>query len=422
MTTGRTTTEVPPLRRNRDFLLLWTGSAVSSLGSNASSIAYPLLVLALTGSPLDAGFAGFVALLPQLLFQLPAGVLVDRFDRKRVMIWCDVLRATVLATVVVALVADRLTLVHVLAAGLVEGMLTVCFKIAAAAAVRNVVHPTHLTAALSRNEARERAGAMLGQPLGGILFGLGRAVPFLFDAITYLVSLGALLMIRTPFQRTRRGERVRFTAGVSWLWRNPFLRATTFLVASSNLLFRALFLAVIVIAADNGASAGEVGVMLGLAAVGGVVGSLLAPVAERRLSMRTVVIAANWAWAGLVPMVLLVRDPLAIGAIYAFMCFIGPLWNVAISAYQIAVTPDHIQGRVLAAAGMVAFGAIPLGSLVGGAALGWFGTTATVAGLAVWMVLIALFATASPAVRNAPRPAEAAELTEPARAPVPEAH
>ncbi|MGO1052121.1 MFS transporter [Crossiella sp. CA198] len=405
--------EVPPLRRNRDFLLLWSGSAVSSLGANASSVAYPLLVLALTGSPVDAGLSGFIALLPQLVFQVPAGALVDRWNRKRVMIWCDILRALAIGTLAVALVSDSLTLPHILAVGFVEGVLTVTFKIAAAAAVPNVVHPSQLTFALSRNEARERGAAMLGQPLGGALFGLGRAVPFLFDAVTYLVSLVSLLLIRTDFQAERKPRRLELGAGIAWLWRQPFLRMTTFLVAGSNFLFRALFLVVIVIAADYGASPTLVGVMFGLAAVGGVLGSLAAPALERRLSMKVVVIAANWAWGLLVPMVLLVPNPYVLGAVYALMCFVGPVWNVAISAYQLAVTPDHIQGRVLGAAGMIAFGAVPLGSLLGGFALEWIGARATVWALAVWMIGLAIVATVSPAVRNAPSLDSARPVAEP---------
>jgi hypothetical protein len=100
--------------------------------------------------------------------------------------------------------------------------------------------------------------------------------------------------------------------------------------------------------------------------------------------------------------VLVTRDPYVIGAVYALLCFVGPVWNVAISAYQLAVTPDRIQGRVLGAAGMVSIGAIPLGSLLGGTLLSWLGATATVAVLAVWMVFLAVVASVSRAVRTAP--------------------
>ncbi|SOD64137.1 Predicted arabinose efflux permease, MFS family [Streptomyces zhaozhouensis] len=406
--------DVLPLRRNRDFLLLWSGSAVSMLGSNASGVAYPLLVLALTGAPGDAGLAGFVALLPQLLFQVPAGVVVDRVDRRRLMIACDLLCVAAIGSLAAALLAGRLTLPHILVVGFVEGVLAVTYRLAAASAVPHLVHPSQVTFALSRNEARARGAAMLGQPLGGTLFGLGRAVPFLFDLGTYLVSLVALLLIKGDFQRARAPRAARsapgrreFVEGAVWLWGQPFLRATTLLVAGSNFLFRALFLVVIVLAADRGAGPATVGVMLGVAAVGGLAGSLAAPAVVARISLKAVVVGANWAWAVLVPLLLVAGDPLALGAVYALMCFVGPLWNVATSAYQLAVTPDRLRGRVLGAAGMVAFGAVPLGSVVGGYLLSWVGAEATIGLLSGWMLLCALFATLSPSVRAAPADADA---------------
>ncbi|MDQ3787583.1 MAG: MFS transporter [Actinomycetota bacterium] len=404
-------TQVPPLHRNRDFVLLWTGSAVSILGSNVSSVAYPLLVLALTGSAADAGLTGFVALLPQLLFQLPAGALVDRCDRRRMMIYCDLLCALVLSTLVTALLFGRLTLVHILVVGFLEGTFAVCYRLAAAAAVPNVVHTSQLAQALARNEARRRGAAMLGRPLGGVLFGVGRAAPFLFDIASYAVSVVTLGLIRKDFQVQRDDEHRRprlaeFTEGTAWLWRHPFLRTTTLLIAGSNLLFQALFLVVIVIATDHGASPSAIGLMLGILAVGGLLGSLAAPAVARRLSLKTVVIGANWLWFLLVPLLAVVHDAILLGVVFAAMAFIGPLWNVAISAYQIAVTPDRIQGRVLAAAGMIAFGAVPLGSLTGGILLGSVGATTTVWLLTLWMAVLAMTTVLSPSVRSAPDLAE----------------
>ncbi|MBB5857459.1 MFS transporter [Amycolatopsis umgeniensis] len=409
---------VPPLYRNRDFVLLWAGSAVSILGSNVSNVAYPLLVLALTGSATDAGLTGFVSLLPQLLFQLPAGALVDRCDRKRMMIYCDLLCALVLGTLVVALLFGRLTLPHILVVGFLEGTFAVCYRLAAAAAVPNVVDASQLPLALARNEARRRGAAMLGKPLGGILFGFGRAVPFVFDIVSYAVSVLTLGLIRKDFQvqrdtASKRPRAAEFTEGAVWLWRQPFLRATTLLIAGSNLLFQALFLVVIVIADNHGASPATVGFMLGIIAVGGVLGSLVAPAAARRLSLKTVVIGANWVWLLLVPLLVVVDHPLLLGAVFGAMAFVGPLWNVGISAYQLAITPDHLQGRVLAAAGMIAFGAVPLGSLIGGYLLGWVGATSTVWLLTLWMGALALTTVISPAVRSAP---DLAELEAPAPA------
>jgi MFS family permease len=403
---------VPPLWRNRDFLLLWSGTAVSNLGSNCSNVAYPMLVLVLTGSPAQAGLTGFVALLPQLLFQLPAGAVADSWNRKRVMIWCDALRMLVLGSLVVALLADRLTVTQILFVGFVEGTLTVVHRIAASAAVPNLVHPSHLTLALSRNEARTRGAAMVGQPLGGALFGVARLLPFLVDALSYVVSLVTLVLIKGDFQTARSAAARRRPAhvlhdileGVQWLWRQPFLRMATLLVAGSNFMFQALVLAVIVLAESAGATPAAIGLMFGIAAAGGMLGSLAAPALSRRLSLRSVVVGANWAWALLVPLTAVTGDPYVIGAVYALLCFVGPIWNVAISAYQLSMTPDAIRGRVLGAASLISFGAIPLGSLIGGLLLDWFGARPTVLCLTVWMAALAVAATTSRGVRRAPDP------------------
>jgi predicted MFS family arabinose efflux permease len=249
---------------------------------------------------------------------------------------------------------------------------------------------------------------MVGRPLGGALFGVDRAIPFLFDTFTYAVSLITLLCIRKEFQAERppgkgRVRRHEITAGIAWIWRQPFLRTTTFLISGSNLLFQALFLALIVIMTGNSAPPSTVGLIFGIAATGGVLGSVAAPAFTRRLSMRMVVIGTNWAWALLVPLVLVVRQPYLLGAVYALMCFIGPVWNVTIAAYQQAITPDRIRGRVVGAVGMVAYGGVPLGSFIGGLLLGSVGVNPTVWVLAIWMLLLAVVATVNPAVRDAPR-------------------
>jgi MFS family permease len=395
-----------PLRKNRDFVLLWSGLVVSTLGSRISATAYPLLVLGLTGSPADAGLVGFLATLPYLLFQLPAGAFVDRANRKRLMIACDAGRAVALASLVLALAFDRLSLGQIMAVAFVEGTLFVFFNIAETAAVRQVVPSEQLAAALGQNEARNRGATMAGYPLGGLLFGLGRLVPFLVDAVSYLMSIAALLMLRTPFEEERRAERrhlVREIAdGVAWLWRQPFLRAASLLVAGSNLLFQALVLVLIVIARDNGASPALIGVMLAGAGVGGVLGSLTAPWLERRLPPKLVVIGANWGWAVFVVPVAFVGNPYALGGLFAVMAFVGPAWNVVIGAYQLRLTPDRLLGRVASAELLVAYGAIPLGSLAAGFLLENVSTMRAALAVAAFMFALAVTATLSPAVRNAP--------------------
>lgn len=396
-----------PLRRNRDFTLLWSGLVVSTLGSRVTSIAYPLLVLATTGSPGKAGLVGFLATLPYLVVQLPAGAYVDRWNRRRVMIVCDAGRLVGAASIAAALLADRLTLAHVMVVALVEGTLFVFFNLAEQGAVRSVVPAEQLPAALAQNEVRNRGASMAGAPLGGFLFGLGRAVPFVFDAASYVVSLVCLLAIRAEFQEEREpGPPPRFAAdireGLTWLWHQPFLRAAALLVAGSNFLFQGVVLVLIVVASENGASPAQIGLILAGAGVGGVLGSLAAPWLQRRVPARQVVVGANWVWALLMPAIAFVGNPWALGAVFALMAFVGPLWNVVIGAYQLQLTPDRLLARVSSAELLLAFGAIPLGSLAAGALLEWLGATETALVLAGLMLLIAVAATFSAGVRKAP--------------------
>lgn len=395
------------LRRNRDYTLLWVGLAVSTLGSRASTAAYPLLVLSMTGSPADAGLVGFAATLPYLLVQLPAGVLVDRFDRRTMMLACDAGRALALASLVAALVTGHLTIAQVAAVAFLEGCLFVVFSLAEHAAVPHVVDDDQLAAALAGNEARTRGAGMIGPPLGAAMFGLGRAVPFVLDTLTYLVSIGALLAIRRDLQGERAGERLslrlavgEIREGVVWLLREPFLRDSALLVAGSNFLFQALVLILIVIAQQSGATPAQIGLMLAGAGVGGLLGSLSAPWLERRLPTGAVVIGANWIWAVLMVPLAFTTNIVALGVLFGLMAFVGPVWNVLVGSYQLANTPEHLRGRVASVETLVAYGAIPVGSLVAGVMLEAVGSSACVLALAAWMILLAAAATASPAVRR----------------------
>ena len=404
--------KTPPLRRNRDFQLLWAGEAVSVLGSRVSAIAYPLLVLALTDSPAKAGIVGFAGTIPYVLAPLPAGALVDRLSRRRLLIAADVGRAAALATVVAALGLGEPPFAQLVAVAFVEGTLFILSTTAQTAVVPRVVPPEQLPAALSQNEARERGAYLAGQPLGGVLFDLARAVPFVVDALTYVVSLVTVLLIRTDLDGERQPAEGRVRGevleGIAWLWRQRFLRAAALLVAASNALFAALVLVLIVRTQDAGASASAIGIMVGLGGLGGLLGSLAAPPFQRRFAGRTIVVGANWVWALLLPLMLLTGNPYALGAVFAAMVFVGPLWNVVLGAYTYALVPARLLGRVTSADTLLAYGAIPLGSLGVGFLLELLGGDGALAVLSSAMLVVALAASVTPAIRRAPRTVEEA--------------
>jgi predicted MFS family arabinose efflux permease len=396
-----------PLRRNRDFVLLWSGQVVSTVGTRVSSIAFPLLVLSLTGSPVQAGIVGFAQTLPYLLLYLPAGALVDRWDRKRIMLAADAGRAAALGSVAVVLAIDEPSMTQLIVVALVEGSLFVLFDLSESAALPQIVPQQQLPAAIAQNQARQQGAQLVGQPLGGLLFGLSRLLPFAFDAVSYAVSFISLLFVRPAFQERREPRATRLVAelreGVTWLGRQPFLRTLVGLVAASNFAFQALVLVLIVRARELGASPAMIGAMLAFFGGAAILGSLAAPWMQRNLPASVVLVGALWLWAALAAVLVLIHEPLALGAVAGIASFAGPPFNVIVGSYAYALVPDRLLGRVRGVALMVAWGAIPLGSLSAGFLVERLGSGATLLVLAAIMLAVALAATAFPVVRRAPR-------------------
>jgi Na+/melibiose symporter-like transporter len=395
-----------PLRRNRDFMLLWIGQAVSLLGSRITSIAIPLLVYALTRSPADMGVVAFFGTLPYIVVQLPAGAVVDRVDRKRLMIACDVVRAVALASVPLAIWLDRATLVQLAIVAFVEGSLSVVFGLAENAALPKVVPGSQLTEAIAQNEARERGAALAGQPLGGALFSLAQWLPFIADAVSYAVSVVTLLFVRTSFRVDERAEREPFVReireGFRWLWHAPFLRAGGIMIAGSNFVFQGVFLSVVVIARERGASSLEIAVIFLLQALGGLAGAIAAPWLRRRLPTVGIIVGVNWFWAAILPLMALSIPPIVLGPLFGLMTFAGPAWNVVFGTYELTMVPDRLLGRVQSVEMMLSWGAIPLGSLAAGFMLEHLSASNAMLGFTGIMAVIAVLGTMSPSLRHPP--------------------
>jgi MFS family permease len=239
-----------PLRKNRDFILLQVGQTLSTIGSQTTAIAYPLLALALTHSPARAGIVGFAAVVPWAVFGLAAGVVADRAQRKRVMITCDAVRILAVVSIIVAGAAHRLTFAHVAGVAFLEGSMFVFFNVAEFGALRSVVSTSRLPRAVAAEQARYSTVGLASPPLGGALFGIARTLPFVANATSVLFSLGSLLAIRTPFQAARDAApeplRGQLAIGLRWLWRHAFLRTCAILFAFTNLIYEGVILVVVV--------------------------------------------------------------------------------------------------------------------------------------------------------------------------------
>jgi MFS family permease len=407
-----------PLRKNRDFVLLWSGQVVSTVGSEMSTLAFPLLVLALTGSARDAGIVGFARSLPFLFVYLPAGVYVDRWNRKHVMLAADAGRALALGSVAVWLSVGRPPLAWLAIASAIEGCLFVFFQLSESAALPSVVAKEHLPQAIAQNQARVQGASLVGSPLGGALFGLSRLLPFVADAVSYAVSFVSLLFIRPAFQGERerggRNLRAEVSVGLGWLWRQRFLRMVTALVTGTNFVHQALGLVLIVRMKDLGASSALIGVVFSMLGAGAIVGALVAPRVQRRFSPQIVVLGSLWVWPVQTAALFLIPSPLAIGVVTAAGFVTGPIFNVVVGAYRYALVPEHLYGRVASATLLFAWGSIPLGALFAGYGIAAWGAKTMLLVLAAILLVIALAATASRDVRAARRPEELMSASPPA--------
>jgi len=268
-------------------MLLQFSQLVSSGGSQITAIAYPLLVLSLTGSSAKAGLVAFARLLPSALFALPAGLAADRWNRRRVMIGAHVTRSIAVGTLGLLIVADEIVFWVIPIVAFVEGVGSAFYGAAQAGALRAVVPQRQLPAAVSVVTGREAVVIVAGPPVGGALFGVARALPFLVHAMSYAVSTVLLLLMRTPFQEERESDeaplRTRLAEGFRFLWNHAFLRTMAFLFGLANFVGPGVLLAIVVIGKDDGLTGGQVGLLV--SAWGGAVllGAFLSPFVRRRL-------------------------------------------------------------------------------------------------------------------------------------------
>lgn len=393
------------LWRNRDYLLLWSGQSVSQLGGRISDIAIPLLVLALTNSPAQAGFVGAVSGLPYLLFSLHAGAFVDRWNRKYMMMLCDAGRAANTVSIPVAAALGHLTVWQLYVNSAMEGTLFVLFNVAEVASLSRVVTKDQLAAASAQNEVVSMAGALGGAPVGGLIYqSLGRTVPFVIDAISYVASVGSLALIRVRFQTSRVQSTTNITTeireGIFWFWQQPFVRFTAIRSGVLNFVLNGTYLILIVLAKQHRADPALIGVMLALGSLGGLLGAFVAPRLQRRLSAAAILITVTWFEALLYPLFAVVPTVLLLGLVYALLVVPSPTTNAVVLSYRLALIPDHLQGRVNSAVRMITYGAVPLGTATAGVMLQTMNGSAVVLVYGAILIVMALATTFSPAVRR----------------------
>ena len=394
-----------PLHRNRDFVLLQAGQLLSSAGSQTTAIAYPLLVLATTGSAAKAGAVAFAQTLPTALFALAAGIAADRWNRRWLMIGADALRLTAVGALAVALLLDRAPYAAIVAVAFVEGIGAVVFSASVPGALRAVVPRSRLPGAVAAQTGRDAAVRVAGPAVGGALFSLGRALPFVADAASYVCSSISLLAMRTPFQEERAADagslRARLAEGMGFLWSNPFLRTCALLFGVANFVGPGLLFALVVIGTRQGLSSGGVGVLVAMFGACVLLGSFLSPLVRRALPVRTILVLELWTSLGCAAF-LLRPDAYVLAVSLLPTALAIPSTDSVVHGYRIAITPDRLLGRAESARRTISLLIAPLGPLAAGALLGAVSSRATVAVFAAFALALALWGTLSPSLRHVP--------------------
>jgi MFS family permease len=406
---GREQVGLPPLWRNRDFVLLMAGQLLSTAGSQLTAIAYPLLVLASTHSPAKAGLVGFARILPTPLFGLLAGEAADRWDRKRVMIAADGVRALAIACLGASILGGAYPLWLIVAVAFVEGTGSAFFSAAQVGAVRAAVPARQIPTAIGAQQARFATVSLAGPPAGGALFSLGRSLPFLADAVSYSFSFLTLLAMRTPFQQTRQPDttplRSRISEGFRFLWSRSFLRTTTFLYGIGNFALPGILLVIVVDGRRSGLSGARIGALFAVFAAFLLIGSVASPLFRRAFSIRTIILIELCTWLGS-GLYLIWPNVYVLTAAILPQAVAMPVTDSVVIGYRIAITPDRLLGRVESVRTTIAQIASPLGPLAAGVLLETTSSRATVAVFTACAVALAVCGMLSPAIRDAPQLAE----------------
>jgi MFS family permease len=393
------------LRRNSGFRMLWVGQLLSDTGSEMSLIAYPLLILALTGSPVVAGVVGTVRQATLICLQLPAGALSDRFDRRLTMIACDTVRAALLAVLGVLVALHLASWPVVLVVSLIEGAAGGLFDPSAAAALPSIVAKEQLVDAWAATEGRTWAAGLAGPALGGLLFGAGRAVPFLADAVSYAVSFITVSRIRGRFRPERAPERKALRHevldGLRLVWNIPLLRAVAVLGPLVNFAFNGVLFAITVGLRQHGTSASVIGLVQGGIMAGGVLGAPVAPLLQRRLRPRAMFLAMNLAGTLLFAVAAVVIPSPLVALPVAVLVLLAPAGNSGLLASAQRQAPEQMRGRVSSTVTMTAMSLAALAPLLAGLLIEHVSASWAIGAFAAADAVAAVLTLAMPGLRDA---------------------
>lgn len=404
-------------RLSLDFWKFWSGQTTSNLGSSFTSFALPLLVFSLTHSALNLGATTAAYFVPYLLFGLVIGAWVDRVDRKRLMIAADLGRCAAIASIPLVAYAGILSVWWIYAATFISACLTIAFDSSEFAAIPSLVSSDDLVAANGRIMASYQTAQIAGPLLAGLLVAVVRIEDILFvDAASFLVSAVSLVSISRGFNATEAPQRKRLrqdiAEGLRYVLGHPVLRNISLMMALFNLVGSTTFAQLVLFGKERlHASDARVGFLFAAGSAGiALLGLAAGPIRKRvRFSVAAL---GGLMTSSLMLVAFSATRTYWLGALlWAGVSGFGLFFNINTQSLRQAIVPSHMMGRVWTIAGVLAWSAIPIGTLAGGAIIKATGNVAIVfGGIGVIEALIAAAFWAFTALGHAEQYLLAAEL------------
>jgi MFS family permease len=376
------TEDLPSLWRHRDFMLLWGGQAVSEIGSSVTTLGLPLAaVVLLHATTFQVGLLTAASTISFLLIALPAGVVVDRTARRRLMLGCDVARMLIIGSVPVAWAFGDLTMAQLFAVAFLSGLLTVFFDVAYQSYLPSLIRADQLVDGNGKLGATQSFAQVVGPGLGGALFGALKATAFTVDAVSYAASAISLALIRSRESapapassgsgpRPRLRLRQEAVAGLVFVVSHPILRKIAACTGTAN-LFGAMTsaLAVIFLVRVLHVQPGYTGLLFGLASVAGVLAGVVSGRLARLIGTARIIWFSILVFGSLQLLLPLAQRGWLLALFVvgdAALSFSAVLYNIAQVSYRQSVCPPGLLGRMNAAIRWIVWGTLPLGGVIGG--------------------------------------------------------
>ncbi|MFI1106033.1 MFS transporter [Streptomyces melanogenes] len=421
---------------SRDVRLFWCASATDALGSQASGVVLPLLLLGLGHSAATVGLVAGVSTAAGLLLAPIAAVPADRGARKPVMLWSALVSACAMGGVAVAAATGRPPVALLLGAVLVERFSTAVYEAASAGTVALIAPPADSPRVVAGLSAADQGALVVGPALGGALYQASRALPFVADAVSYTVAavcVGALksdlrpgegeaasggaagpeeaVHTRAP-QEPQRGAadvrspagprrspprrpalRAELGAGLALVRTSPFLRLVLIWTTTVNGVIVALYYGAVFTLQKGGHGGAPMGLVLALSGAAGLVGSLAAPHLAGRIGAARLLVTVSWLLVPLAAALATVRGPWAYGGLFGVFCLLMPLVTVVLQSRAIQETPPALQARTGAVLASAVGGSAALAPVVAGVCASRAGTAAPAVASAAVLTLLACWTT-----------------------------